>query len=72
MEATIYEELVKAGVPIDSHEGDLYALKTPESEAIVSTWDYTPVVTIFKSQIDGKIWFDIPFGYKPFWDSKIS
>ena len=72
MQATIYEAMQEIGAEMDNHESDLYVKKTPETEAIVSTWDYTPIVTIFKSQVDGQIWFDIPFAYKPFWDSKIS
>ena len=72
MKSTIYEELKGAGIQLDSHESDLYALKTAESERIVKAWDYCCNVTTFKSQIDGKIWYDIPFAYKPFWDSKLS
>jgi len=63
---SLYDRLRAAGVPLDHHESDLYALKTPESEAIMKTDDH--IVTTFVSRIDQKVWYDIPFAYKPFWD----
>jgi len=65
---TIYEQLKAAGVPTDSHQSDLYAKKTPESEAIIATYESRSIVTTFISQIDKTIWYDIPFAYDPFWD----
>ena len=64
-----YTALVAAGVPIDHHESDLYCLATPEARQIVklSGWSHTT----FTSQIDGRIWFDIPFGYEPFWGARV-
>jgi hypothetical protein len=64
----IYHELQAAGVPLDSHESDLYAKVTPASRAIVNRWRHARTVTIFTSQIDGARWFDIPFAYLPFWE----
>ena len=72
MEATIYQEMVKHNIPTDSHESDLYVLKTPESEAIIRNWDYAYGVTTFVSQIDNRVWFDIPFAYSPWWESRLS
>jgi len=57
---------------MDKHESDLYALKTPESEAIIKAWDYPHSVSTFISQIDGGVWYDIPFAFKPWWDARLS
>ena len=64
----IYAEMVAAGVPVDNHESDLYALATPEALRIVkeSGWNYTT----FVSQVDGKMWLDIAFGFRPWWDKR--
>lgn len=64
----IYEDLIAAGVPTDHHESDLYALVTPESRALVAAYEYRCHVQTFVSQVDGRLWYDIPFAYQPFWD----
>jgi hypothetical protein len=65
-----YRALVAAGVPIDHHESDLYCLATPEAWRIVglSGWSHST----FTSQIDGRTWIDLPFGYEPFWCARVA
>lgn len=67
---TIYEQLKAAGVPLNSHESDLYAKVTPESKAIVEKWEHFQNASQFTSQIDGQRWYDLPFAYDPFWKAK--
>jgi hypothetical protein len=67
---SIYEQLLAAGVPLDSHESDLYALVTPESKAIIDAYQFKCNVTTFVSQIDNKHWYDIPFAYQPYWEGR--
>jgi len=67
---SIYEVLKAAGIPMDSHEGDLYVKVTPQSTEILEKYKYRKIVTSFISQIDHASWYDIPFAYEPFWDSK--
>jgi len=67
----IYEEIIKAGLLINHHESDLYVKKTPESEKIINNYLFKNSVTTFISQIDGEIWYDMPFVYTPFWKEKI-
>lgn len=66
----IYEQLQAAGCEMDSHESDLYVKVTPESTAIVDSYQFKSNVTTFTSQIDGERWYDIPFAYVPFWENK--
>ncbi len=68
---SLYTDLKAAGVPLDSHESDLYAKATPEAKNIIEGWhDYAHSAKMFKSQIDGEWWFDIPFAFEPFWEAK--
>lgn len=48
---------------IDTHEGDLYIRKTPESEKLINNLKDKDcgLLKTFKDQIDGDIWYDIPF-----------
>ncbi len=68
--STIYAQLVAAGVPVDNHYSDLYALVTDESAKIVRGYSCASSVRRFRSNIDGKQWFDIPFAFDPYWEAK--
>jgi len=69
MEITeIYEEMMKADVPISSWQSDLYAKVCEDSVAIVNNYVFKDNVKMFFSQVDNEVWFDIPFAYDPFWD----
>ena len=70
-EASLYNRLMKA-VPnpdtdVDTHESDLYVLKTPETTKILKDhYDRIGVsfqATTFKDQITHRIYYDVPFGY---------
>lgn len=66
---TIYNDLLAAGVELDSHESDLYAVVTPTSTAIVDRYIAAGNrVTGFTALADGRRWYDIPFAFDPFWD----
>ncbi len=62
----IYEAIKKTGVETDSHESDLYCLKTPETTKIIT--ENSINYSLFYSE--GKLWYDLPFMYQPFWDKK--
>jgi hypothetical protein len=66
----IYEQLKQANVPLDNHESDLYAKVTLESRNILQGYEFLANVQTFKSQIDNTLWYDIPFAYQPYWESK--
>lgn len=69
---SIYTDLVAAGVTISDHQGDLYALVTPASAAIVQAYEFKARVTRFRSDDpadNGAAFYDIPFAYDPFWNT---
>lgn len=70
MSADIFQQLKAAGVPLDNHESDLYAKVTPESKVIVEAYEFRWQVQVFRSNVDGDLWYDIPFAYTPWWERR--
>lgn len=58
---------------IDHHETDLYIRKTPESEKLINKLKNKSLLSTFKDNIDGDIWYELPFCYnKNLNDEKIT
>ena len=63
---TTKQELIFLGMKknqIDNHCSDLYVLKNEISTNFVNNYEYKGNVGTFRSEIDGLIWYDIPFAY---------
>lgn len=68
---TIYQELIKAGLKCSSHYSDLYVRVTEQSRNILKNHPIdNKNATIFRSNLDGKFYYDIPFAYDPFWEKQ--
>jgi hypothetical protein len=67
---SIYSDMVAAGVPIDSHESDLYVPVNETTRAIVDGYQFHASVQTFRHATTGAMWFDIPFAYTPFWEKR--
>lgn len=67
-QTTLYQALLDTGYKIDHHESDLYVEESPTTVAMCKA--HGKHFTYFRSQIDGKIWLDVPFAYDPFWEKK--
>ena len=65
---SLYKDLVRARIPTDHHESDLYVLDTPEARATINRYGYK--FRTFTSNLDHKRWIDVPFAYEPFWEKK--
>jgi len=65
-----YYKLLRAKVPMDSHESDLYVKDTPTARAILADWPFGRLGR-FKNNINGEIYIDIPFAYAPYWEKKV-
>jgi hypothetical protein len=65
---SVYHDLVKVMAPteLDHHESDLYVLVNEKSRPIVEK--YVGSASVFKSNLDGKLWYDLPFAFAPFWE----
>jgi len=71
---TLYEELTAAGCLTDHHESDLYVKYSDKALAIIVDHVLLPGSLLqrlpnkFVSNIDGSLWYDIPFAYDPFFN----
>ena len=63
---SLYTDLIAAGVPISHWQSDLYAPVNDTVKEILSRYP-NQSRSVFKNQIDGKLWYDFPFQYDPFW-----
>jgi hypothetical protein len=72
---TLYHLLYVEDIPMDHHESDLYVLNSPEALTLIRFYESQTGeklhMTPFRSQIDNKIWLDIPGHYMPFWDKSV-
>lgn len=67
----LYDAVVAAGIQMYNHESDLYIPVTPATIDLIGEYEFSKNVTQFRSNIDDRMWFDIPFAYQPFWDRRI-
>ncbi len=70
VEGSIYQEMIEARIPVDSHCSDLYAKVTLVSEEIIARYPFKKNVRRFRSNLDGTQWFVIPFAFDPYWENK--
>lgn len=66
----IYERAVES-MPqneIDHHYSDLYLKVTPISKKLVDEYEWRGNVTVFRDQIEGKLWYEIPFAFTPYYE----
>lgn len=52
---------------IGHHASDLYLLVNSASSLIVGALDNRALLSVFRSQIDNKLWYELPFCYIPGW-----
>lgn len=75
-EATLYEELMMAGVEIDHHESDLYFPRTDAKamEVLKRHPRCHDVASTFVSDREdgGRLWIEVPLAYQPYWWSRES
>lgn len=62
----LFKEVVKRGIPYDSHQSDLYIPSTEETKDLVKKAGCSH--STFKSNTDGKFWIECPFQYSPYWE----
>lgn len=70
---TIKEQLLSLGMKeneLDNWTTDLYVLKNDISTKWISQYKYKTNVTTFIDEIDGNIWYEIPFAYSEYHANK--
>lgn len=72
----IYQDMVDAGVKVEHHESDLYVPVSRTTTEILDRPQYARyrrnTRTFESPPRSGKIWYDIPFAYAPFWQGRRS
>jgi hypothetical protein len=75
----LYDELIAAGVKVDSHESDLYFEGTPEARAILEKPEHEQWRKSAKGFVhndpkrlgsDLRWWVEVPFAYEPWWRAR--
>jgi hypothetical protein len=63
---SVYHQMLDAGVEISHHYSALYVPVNDITTKILENNNFK--ANVFKNNLDNKMWYDIPFGYIPFWD----
>lgn len=66
----LFNQVKALGIPYANHETDLYIPVTDQTRKLIDAYEFKSNVTTFKNQVEGGIWYDIPFAYLPAWESK--
>ena len=65
----LYQDLIEANIECSNWQSDLYFPVSEQSRNILAKYPVQKAsATTFKSNIDGKLWYDVPFAFEPFWD----
>jgi len=70
---TIKQQLSELGMKeeeLGNYCSDLHVLKNSISESFVSGYEFKQNVKPFRSELDGKIWYDIPFAYTEYYKNR--
>lgn len=68
---TLYKTLIAAGIECSNWQSDLYFPVTEQTKDILARFPRQKAnATTFKSSIDGKLIYDVPFAFDPFWEPK--
>ena len=66
----IFDQVVAAGIPHHHHATDLYIPVNRQTTALIAAYAFKSNVTTFTNQVEGGLWYDIPFAYLPAWEAK--
>lgn len=66
---SLYTELMDAGVPVSNWQSDLYCPVNDTTRELLKKHNIK-TATIFVHQVEGGLWFDVPFMYEPFWEKR--
>jgi hypothetical protein len=55
---------------IDHHDTDLYIRKTPASDALIKRLEPKTLLSVFRDNVEGVLWYELPFCYIPAWRCK--
>ena len=67
---SLYTDLIEAGQPVANHYSDLYCPVNEVTRALIRKHGGYDGVSTFINQVEGGLWFDVPFMFDPFWEKR--
>jgi len=68
---SLYEDVKATGGYIANHESDLYIEVNDTTTAILAKYPLQQSnARTFRNEVTGKLCYDVPFGYDPYWAAK--
>jgi hypothetical protein len=68
---SVYSEVKATGGYIANHESDLYIEANEQNKAILARYPLEQQnARMFRNEVTGKICYDVPFAYDPFWENR--
>ena len=67
---TLFDKIKELNIQYDNHYSDLYIPVTEQTIDLINEFGLMHSATKFRSNIDQKFWFDVPFMYEPYWENK--
>lgn len=67
---SLFDKVKALGIHFASHETDLCIPVNEQTKALIAEYEFKSNVTVFTNQVEGGLWYDIPFAYSPAWKSK--
>ena len=71
---SLFQMVVKLGIPFSNHASDLYIPVTPETTKLLQSITIKGRkhhYSVFNNQVEGGLWYDVAFAYEPFWSAKL-
>jgi len=68
--AELWQTVKTLGIQFDYHESDLYIPVCGATRELIKKYEHRQNVTVFRSEKDGKQWYDIPFAFMPYWETR--
>lgn len=65
---SLYTDLIDAGIPVSNWQSDLYCPVNETTTTLVKK--HGKSVRTFKNQVEGGLWYDVPFAFDPFWERR--
>lgn len=65
---SLYTDLIAAGQPVSNWQSDLYCPVNDVTRALIKKHGLK--ASAFNNRVEGGLWFDVPFQFDPFWESR--
>lgn len=63
----LWKQIQKQNIKYSHHESDLYIPVNHKTKDLIERYEFRKNVKEFVSEVENTLWYDIPFGYMPFW-----